>query len=159
MASKNHENFNTEKVCQNDGQRVEKGWKMEPKWHPKSSKNQYKIIEQTWKYEGVEPWKSLFFLRKNIHFTKNAFYELGQKTIENIIKNYIKINEKSILKSIQNRGAEKHRKMMPNCRKRYRKCSPKGPQKVDKIDANFKVWKSSKFSGKNCPGIIAFETF
>ena len=55
MTSTNHEKIDTEKVCQNDGQRVEKGWKMEPKWHPNHEQidtkfdveNDRKVTEKT----------------------------------------------------------------------------------------------------------------
>ena len=55
MASTNHEQIDTEKVCQNDGQRVEKGWKMEPKSKKKDTKFDVEKSSKNHENEGVEP--------------------------------------------------------------------------------------------------------
>ena len=73
------------------------------------------------KNEGVKPWKSLFFQQKTIHFTKFAFSELGRKSNRKRHRKLMNIDEKSVQKSIQNRGAEKYRKMMPKYQKKGRK--------------------------------------
>ena len=59
------------------------------------------------KNEGVKPWKSLFFLQKTIHFTKFTFSELGRKSHRKRHRKCMNIDEKSVQKSIQNRGSEK----------------------------------------------------
>ena len=63
----------------------------------------------------------------------------------------MKIDEESIQKSIQNRGSEKYRKMIPKYQKKGSKMEPKGFPKVDKIEVKIDAWKSSKFSEKIVP--------
>ena len=166
-----------QKVLQNG---IQKSWKNRyrksmPKWWPKGrkgmengaemaskimkksiqnsmSKNDRKIIEKTWKNEGVEPWKSWFFLRKNIHFTKIAFYELGrknhrknhQKSCKNQWKIHPKIDTKSRCRKVSENDAKLSEKRS--------KMEPQGVPKVDKIDVNFEAWKRSKMLKKIVPG-------
>ena len=73
-----------------------------------------------------------FSLRKNIHVLNFAFSEVCRKSHQKVIENHVKIHENSIKKSIQNRGAEKFRKMIPNLWKKGRKWSPKGSPKSTK---------------------------
>ena len=54
-----------------------------------------------------------FPLRKTYISQTSRFLNWVEKVTDKVIKNHEQINQKSIDKSIQNRGAEKYRKMIP----------------------------------------------
>ena len=87
---------------------------------------------KTLKNETVESWKSLVFLRKNIHFAKSARSQIGwkshrkshQKWCKNPSQNHTKFNAKSTCRKI----SEKYGQIT----EKGRKWSPKGTQKSTK---------------------------
>ena len=56
------------------------------------------------------------------------FSELGRKSHRKRHQQLMKINDKSVQKSIQNRGAEKYRKITPKYQKKGRKWTQRAPK-------------------------------
>ena len=62
----------------------------------------------------VSNLENLRFSPGKPYISQNSqFLDHAEKAIEQVIKNRCKINEFSIQKSLQNRSAEKYRKMVP----------------------------------------------
>ena len=130
---KNQHRKSIQKICP----RGRKGMQNAPKMAPKISENPYKNqcrkrMEKTLKNETVESWKSLVFLRKNIHFAKSARSRVGWKSrrkshpkwCKNPSQNHTKFNTKSTCRKI----SEKYGQIT----EKGRKWSPKATQKSTK---------------------------
>ena len=69
----------------------------------------------------------------------------------------MKFDEKTVQKSIQNRGAEKYRKIMPTRRKKDRKWSRKGSPKSTKSRYNSRPEKVRNFLKKPVPALATLR--
>jgi len=85
MAFQIHEKNGTGKICQNDGQRVEKAWNIEPKWLPKSwtihtkidfekSSNNHRTNKMKWRCRTL---KLIGFPKEKHTFHKNQVFWTG----------------------------------------------------------------------------------